>query len=307
MRAVILAAGFCRRMRPLTNATHKTLLKIDEETILERIIKSLLDNGITRITIGTGYKAEDLRNFMDTRFPGLEIQYVYNSKFDSTNNIYSLSLIFDQMGLVDEDIILIESDLIYDPTIIKRLIESPYENVALASKFQNGMDGTVLTVKKNIITRIIPPHLQDENFDFSDKYKSLNIYRFSKDFCNKIFKNFLKYYAQAFDDNCFYELVLGILIYVQQETIYAEIVDSETWAEIDDPNDLSVATFLFDKYHQLENLENNSGGLMNDFFQWFKTKEMSTIKSQFLFIPEYQLSYYRYNITVALCKKPINN
>ena len=92
---------------------------------------------------------------------------------------------------IDSDIILIESDLIYNHKIIKDLINDVNKNVALVDQYRSGMDGTVVKIdSKNKITEVIPPHLQDSDFSFSDKYKTLNIYKFSQDFTNNIFSNF---------------------------------------------------------------------------------------------------------------------
>ena len=66
-----------------------------------------------------------------------------------------------------------------------------------------------------------------------------------------------------FDENCYYELILGILTYTQNKVINAEILSTEKWTEIDDPNDLSLANYMFDHEHQLETLENNFGGYWN--------------------------------------------
>jgi histidinol-phosphate/aromatic aminotransferase/cobyric acid decarboxylase-like protein len=172
-----------------------------------------------------------------------------------------MALAFEAVA-IDTDIILIESDLIYHPEIIKRLIASPYGNVALVDKYRHGMDGTVVTVQEQRITNVIPSHLQPENFDFSDKYKTLNIYKFSKELCETSFKKLLVYYANTIDRNCYYELILGILIYMQKETIHAEIVEGESWSEVDDPNDLQVAEFAFHK-NRKEILEYNFGGYWN--------------------------------------------
>lgn len=262
MKAIILAAGYGNRMRPFTDKTHKTLLKIGDQTIIERIINSLLNNDIKNIVVVTGYRDEELKNFLTKRYTQAEIniQYVHNAKYKETNNIYSLSLALNHTA-IDDDIILIESDLIFDSTIIKQLILSPYANVALLDKFRSGMDGTVVTVADQTITSIIPPHLQGSDFNFADKYKTLNIYKFSKEFCNTSFKKLLSYYAEIFDANSYYELILGILIYVQKETIYAEIVPPKSWTEVDDPNDLSLAEFTFHPDNRLETVESALGGL----------------------------------------------
>ncbi len=262
MKAIILAAGYGNRMRPLTDNAHKTLLNIAGETIIGRILDGLCDNNITEFVIVTGYRSEELTDYCSTNYPNCSIQYVHNERYRETNNIFSMSLAFEQID-ISSDIILIESDLIYEPPVIKRLLASHYANVALVDRYASGMDGTVVKVENNVITSVIPPHLQDAKFDFSDKYKTLNIYKFSKDFCNRVFKKLLTYYAKTINDNCYYELILGILIYMQQETIHAEILEGEKWAEVDDPNDLHVAEFAFDHKRRAAILEEGFGGYWN--------------------------------------------
>ena len=262
MKAIILAAGYGNRMRPLTDIAHKTLLTVAGKTILGRIIDGLYDNHITDIVVVTGYRDKELVAYLSEHYAHCSISYVHNERYRETNNIYSMALAFEQTT-IDSDIILIESDLIYEPSVIKRILHSEKPNVALVDKYASGMDGTVVKVENGIITSVIPPHLQDSNFDFSDKYKTLNIYKFSQEFCNSVFKKLLTYYAKVINDNCYYELILGILIYMQQETIYAEILRDEQWAEVDDPNDLHVAEFMFNTEKRAEILEDGFGGYWN--------------------------------------------
>jgi len=261
MKAIILAAGYGNRMRPLTDNLHKTMVTVAGKTIIGRIIDGLLENSISDIVVVTGYRAEELKSYLTSTFTNVKFTFVHNEKYRETNNIFSMALAFEAIT-IDTDIILIESDLIYRPEIIKRLIASPYGNVALVDKYRHGMDGTVVTVQEKRITNVIPSHLQPENFDFSDKYKTLNIYKFSKELCETSFKNLLVYYARTIDHNCYYELILGILIYMQKETIHAEIVEGESWSEVDDPNDLQVAEFAFHR-NRKEILEYNFGGYWN--------------------------------------------
>lgn len=262
MTAIILAAGFGRRMGRLTDSIHKTLLKIGDKTIIERIMDNLINNGVSEIVVVTGYRSDELREFLRTHYPCSHITFIHNARFRETNNIYSLSLALNSIE-INDDILLIESDLIFEGNVIQRIINSPYSNIAFLDHFKSGMDGTVVTVSGNVITSIIPPHLQGPDFDFSDKYKTLNIYRFSREFCNSTFKPLLAYYTKTMDGNCYYELILGILVYLQKETIYAEFVEGERWAEIDDPNDLYVASFIFDEKNKLEQLKTAQGGNWN--------------------------------------------
>ena len=120
---------------------------------------------------------------MAENFPSLDIRYVHNSEYESTNNIHSMALAFEEMGF-DDDVVLIESDLIYEPRVLDRLLASPHENVALVDRYRPGMDGTVVTLgDSGLITQVIPPSLQPSDFSFADKYKTLNIYRFGAAFC----------------------------------------------------------------------------------------------------------------------------
>jgi histidinol-phosphate/aromatic aminotransferase/cobyric acid decarboxylase-like protein/choline kinase len=260
MKAIILAAGYGNRMRPLTDATHKTLLRIAGQTLIGRIIDGLRAHAVTEIVVVTGHLADQLENGLTTAYPDLTFTFIRNLRYRETNNIYSLALAFDALDF-DEDILLIESDLVYEPAVLRRIVESPYPNVALVDRFRSGMDGTVVTVGDHVIRSIIPPHLQGPSFDFSDKFKTLNIYKFSKEFCASVFKKLLSYYTKTIDDNCYYELILGILIYVGQAQIHAEVLDGETWAELDDPNDVRVAEFVFDRARRGAVIEEAFGGL----------------------------------------------
>jgi histidinol-phosphate/aromatic aminotransferase/cobyric acid decarboxylase-like protein/choline kinase len=262
MKAMILAAGYGNRMRPLTDRIHKTLLTVAGHTIIGRIVDGLVDNGIRDLVVVTGYRAAELADYLSAHYPLLSIQYVHNERYRETNNIYSMALAFEHT-IIDDDLVLIESDLIYQPAVIARLLSSREKNVALVDRYARGMDGTVVTVDNGVISNVIPPHLQDEDFDFSDKYKTLNIYKFSKEFCNSTFKKLLTYYAKVINDNCYYELILGILIYMQQETVHAEILSGETWAEVDDPNDLRVAEFMFNEQARPSILDDGFGGYWN--------------------------------------------
>jgi len=200
MKAIILAAGYGNRMRPLTDNTHKTLLKVADETIIGRIIDSLHANNIRDIVVVTGYRDKELKQYLDGKYGNLNLTYVHNERYRETNNIFSMALAFNTIE-IDTDIILIESDLVYEQSVIGRIVHSKHDTVALVDRYEHGMDGTVVTVENGIITNVIPPHLQDEKFDFSDKFKTLNIYKFSKEFCNSVFKKLLTYYAQVIDDN----------------------------------------------------------------------------------------------------------
>ncbi len=260
MQAVILAAGFGKRMRPLSYDKHKTLLEINGVSILSNIVGKLMDNNVPDITLVLGYQAKEIQEHMKAEFPKTTFNYVVNERYASTNNLVSLAMGLKSMRK-EADVIIIESDLIYDESVLLRLLNSKHENVALVDHYGAGMDGTVVSISDDVITSVIPPHLQGSDFTFKDKYKTLNIYKFSKEFCFGSFSDLLEYYIHAIKDS-YYELILGIIIYLRTETIHAEVLEGEKWTEIDDPNDLQIAQYMFEN-NPKKILDNAYGGFWN--------------------------------------------
>ncbi|MGH9830893.1 MAG: NTP transferase domain-containing protein, partial [Blastocatellia bacterium] len=254
MKAIILAAGLGRRMRPLTDRTHKALLPIAGTTILNRLLGSLRDCDVRDICLVTGYRSEELIRVVRDNFRDLNVEFVHNPQYEATNNVFSMALALESIS-IDDDILLIESDLILDPRVMRQIVHTRHGNAALVDRYHPGLDGTVVSIDNNdAITHVHPSYLQDESFDFSNKYKTLNIYRFDKDFTQSTFRELLSFYSRSIDANCYYELLLGVLIYMRATTVYAEYVQ-HPWAEVDDPTDLMFAEFQFNSATRRSTLE----------------------------------------------------
>lgn len=127
MKAVILAAGMASRLRPLTNDTPKCLLKVGERCLLQRSMDALLANGIGEFVIVTGYLHEKIEDFVAQQYPDVKCTFILNDVFDSTNNIYSLWLARPEVE--GQEMLLLDSDLLYDPQIVARVLAQSAENV----------------------------------------------------------------------------------------------------------------------------------------------------------------------------------
>ena len=259
MQAVILAAGKGSRMRPLTDTTPKALIRIGDKTIIGRILETLAAVGVHRVAVVTGYRGDEIREHLQQLHPGFDFRFIHNERFHETNNIHSTALAFQQIDL-DDDVLLIESDLVAEPAVFERIVRSPHPNVALVDHWRTGLDGTVVTVTHEGITSVIPPHLQGADFSFADKFKTLNVYKFDRDFCRDTFRPLLGFYASSIDHNAYYELVLGILIYLKKVTMQAEVVHGLLWTEVDDANDLRGAEFIVGADARRRILEHDMGG-----------------------------------------------
>lgn len=264
MQALILAAGMGKRLGRYTQDATKCMVPVNGKTLIEYAIESLVQNNIKKLVIVVGYKSQVLIDFIASRFNegnlnGMEIQYIENPIFDKTNNIYSLFLACGE--LVKDDTILLESDLIFKPEIITKLIESPDANSAVVSRFEPWMDGTCALLDEE---RNITGILDKANFDWKDTnsyFKTVNIYKFSAEFSKKCYVPFLEAYQKAFGTNEYYEQVLKVLSFLSASTLKGLPVPGDDWYEIDDPADLAIAENRFAQCEaKLEMLQKRYGG-----------------------------------------------
>ena len=258
MRGLILAAGYGRRMQPLSGATHKALLPIGGTTILSRLVEGLCGIGIESITVVTGHQADAVRAHLSTSFPGVAFDFVHNADFAETNNIVSLALAMEALE-GDDDVVLTECDLLLEPAALSPLLDGG-GNVALVDRYRPGMDGTVVTEAGGYVTDVITPARQGPGFDFDGKLKTLNVYRFEADFCRRTLRPLLRWYAEEVDRSSYYEAVLGMLVGDERQRIAARLVPPGSWVEVDDPNDLAAARFRFEPESRPALLDRAFGG-----------------------------------------------
>jgi histidinol-phosphate/aromatic aminotransferase/cobyric acid decarboxylase-like protein/choline kinase len=259
MQAVILTAGRGRRMEPLSLESHKALLQIGDSTILGRALDGLNEVGINTVTIVTGYRADDIIKFVATRYPSMQVTFIHNGRYEITNNIVSLAMGLESLTY-DEDVIVIECDLLFESHVLADLVEKPGGNVALVDHYRTGMSGTVVATDGGFVSQIFLASSQDADFNYRGKFKTLNIYRFDRLFCQKTLRPMLTAYANNVDDNCYYEIVLGMLANIPQHRIAAQVVEESDWVEVDDPNDLAVARFAFEPPERSRVLDRSFGG-----------------------------------------------
>lgn len=234
-----------RRLGKLTANDTKCMVRLGGVPIIDRMISQIISNGINKITLAVGYKADHLIEHLSGRFPGVEIGFIRNTIYDKTNNIYSLSLAKDL--LMEDDTILLESDLVFEDGILEKILGNDYPDLALVDKYESWMDGTVVKLgEDNTIVNFI----SKKAFDFgeADKYyKTVNIYKFSKSFSRGKYVPFLEAYCKSLGNNEYYEQVLKVISLLDNPQLKALMLDGEKWYEIDDIQDLDIAEALFAK------------------------------------------------------------
>jgi len=259
MQAIILAAGMGKRLGELTQKNTKCMVKVNGIPLIERMLTQLNKFKLSKIIIVIGYEGKKLIDFIDSFYKGIPIQYIENPIYDKTNNIYSLFLA--RQYLLEEDTLLLESDLIFEDNILNRLIEDSYPNLALVAKYEHWMDGTVVTLddENNIVSFISKKFFKYE--DLKNYYKTVNIYKFSKEFSSTHYVPFLEAYIKAIGNNEYYEQVLRVITLLEKPEIKALRLEGEKWYEIDDIQDLDIAESVFaDDETQLKLFQNRYGG-----------------------------------------------
>ena len=243
MQGLILAAGMGKRLGPYTKEATKCMVPVNGKTLIEYSIEALLYAGIKKLILVIGYKGQKLKDFLAGKYPEMEIQYIENPIYDKTNNIYSLSLAENEM--IKDDTLLLESDLIYDKEILKELVENKEKNLAVVSPFENWMDGTcALLDENNNITGLLDKNAFNWN-EINKYYKTVNIYKFSKEFSEKYYLPFLKAYRIAYGENEYYEQALKVIAFLDSTNLKGFPVQGDRWYEIDDMADLAVAENRF--------------------------------------------------------------
>ena len=260
MQAIILAAGMGKRLKDLTKDNTKCMVKVNGVSLIDRMLHQIEELKLSRIIIVTGYKGTELTEYIKTLGIETPIVYIDNPIFDKTNNIYSLSLA--EKELTEDDTLLFESDLIFDSSILRELVDDPRDTLALVDKYESWMDGTCVTLDDDdsIMSFVPGSKLDHDNDDIY--YKTVNIYKFSREFSSRYYVPFLKAYRSALGENEYYEQVLRVITDLGREFIKAKRLSGQKWYEIDDVQDLDIAESMFtpDTDERVKLIQSRYGG-----------------------------------------------
>lgn len=244
MQAIILAAGMGKRLGELTKNNTKCMLPVNGIRLIDRMLTHLSELNLNKVVIVVGYESDNLVNHIGNRYDGkLKIEYINNPIYDKTNNIYSLALAKNYM--LEDDTLLLESDLIFEKSMLDLIINHPYPNLALVAKYESWMDGTMVQISED---HDITNFIHKKSFRYSDidtYYKTCNIYKFSKEFSVNQYVPFLEAYSKAMGNNEYYEQVLRVITSLDKCDLKALPISDEKWYEIDDIQDLDIAETLF--------------------------------------------------------------
>lgn len=260
MQAIILAAGMGKRLKELTQNNTKCMVKVNGVSLIDRMLHQIQKQNVDRIVIVVGYEREKLKEYIATLGITTPVTYIDNPIYDKTNNIYSLSLASDY--LCQDDTLLFESDLIFEDSVLDALVNDPRPTLALVDKYESWMDGTCVKLDEDDNIEAFVPGKKFKFDEIKDYYKTVNIYKFSKDFSQTHYVPFLDAYQKALGENEYYEQVLRVITMLDDPVIKAKRLTGQKWYEIDDIQDLDIATSIFtpDEDEKVALLQGRYGG-----------------------------------------------
>ena len=244
MQAIILAAGMGKRLKQLTRNNTKCMVKVNGIPLINRTLRQLEQHCLSRIIIVTGYEGENLKNHINSLELKTPVVFIHNPVYDKTNNIYSLSLAKEY--LLKEDTLLLESDIIFEDSVLRCLAEDPRDSLALVARYESWMDGTCVRLSEGDRIEAVIPGNRFHFTESADYYKTVNLYKFGRDFSRTHYVPFLEAYTKALGNNEYYEQVLKVLVALDDSGIRAKrLEETQRWYEIDDIQDLDIAESMF--------------------------------------------------------------
>ena len=298
MQALMLAAGMGKRLGAYTNNQTKCMVEVGGKTLLEHAADALREAGIRKFILVVGYEGEKLMAFAREKLADFELEFVVNDDYATTNNIYSLYLAKDR--LIADDTILLESDLIYEPRLIREIVEAEAPNLVAVAKYEHWMDGTVTLVDEYGLIR---EFIEKKDFSFASVdryYKTVNVYKFSREFSTDQYEPFLTAYIRAYGENQYYEMVLKALAHLPFAGLRAFDMGDIKWYEIDDVQDLDIANTLFAKEEErLRAYELHFGG----YWRYGKLRDFCYLVNPY-FPPKKMLDQMTYFYPTLLTQYP---
>lgn len=233
MKALILAAGLGTRLAPITNDRPKSLVPVNGQPIILKQIDNLHKNGITDITVVSGYKANILEEKIHALYP--EIRIIESVDYATTNNMYSAYLAHEVIE--NSDFLMMNADVFYDASVVTALLNFEAPN-AIVTDIGNYLEESMKVVEEN--GRLVKISKSIEKADALGA--SIDVYKFSSDAGKKFFGKCAEYIETKKELKMWSEVALNDIL---KDVEFRACPLVGRWLEIDNHDDLAAAEKLF--------------------------------------------------------------
>lgn len=233
MKALILAAGLGSRLAPITDNCPKSMVPVNGKPILFKQIENLKENGITDITVISGYLGDILANAVKENFP--EVKVIHSVDYATTNNMYSAYL--GREAVADSDFLMMNADVFYDSSAVKALLAHPAPN-AIVTDVGNYLEESMKVVEKDGRLVEIAKTITKEDALGA----SIDVYKFSKEGGAAFFAKCAEYIEEKKELKQWSEIALNEIL---GDVKFVACPLEGRWLEIDNHDDLAAAERLF--------------------------------------------------------------
>lgn len=218
--AVILAAGLGSRLKNRAGPKPKGFVEIGGKPIIERSLEILLENGISRVLIGTGHLAGFYESLAAV-YP--EVETVHNSVYASSGSFFTL---YNMKEHINEDFLLLESDLIYEARAVSTLCSRRGQNVILASAKTGSRDEVYIETDREGRLVNMSKHKSELNRIHGELVGITRL-------CATDFKTLVSLYDGKGPEVRRIEYETALIMLARFAPVHVERVDDLVWAEID--------------------------------------------------------------------------
>ena len=238
---IVLAAGCGRRMKDLPKNMPKSLLKVNNKTLLEHHLDNLLDHQISDVTIVIGFEKDKIKEKVCKEYQGLSIRFVESKEYDSTNHSWSLFLSKNNVIKQNKPVLIVHADNYYDPRLLTMLIESPYKDLILvSSNFSlKTNDELMVSGKNNIVCDL--RYIYEKIPEFLGEF--VGLHKFSFDFTVS-FIRYLENYFKTNGRNDGYDWLIGKFIKQTDYILYYQTINDFEWINVNHKEDYFYAKEL---------------------------------------------------------------
>jgi choline kinase len=244
--ALILAAGLGSRLGPNTKECPKCLVPVAGTPILERMIDSLGEHGINSFIIAVGYLSGNIRQFVEERYPDLDIRFVENPDYASTGSVYSLDLALDALA-PRRNVLLLEGDVVIEPALVLRTLQAASlsrEAATLLAPYEPSLAGTFALVHGDLVSAWLHESVRRSDFPLQSSFKTVNVTFVRRGAPLVALRNAVKLTIANFGGRAPLEYAMQDLV-VKGMEIAAIDINALRWFEVDTPEDLAIAESLF--------------------------------------------------------------
>lgn len=246
-KAIILAAGMGTRLKPLTLTSHKCMTKVNGIPIIYNALNCLKSIGVREVEIVVGYLAEKIKHALGDSFDTVKLNYVVNDIYSETNTSYSLKLGLEKTENYDK-LFVLEGDVFFSLSLLERIADDRHDNATLLEKYNPALDGTFAEVdESSYVMDWTHKSMREPDYTLEDKYKTINIHKFSKAFVETFLYPSVKESCRKTGGKDPLENVMRTIVRKDKRAVYGLGSGGNKWFEIDDCKDLAIAEELFRK------------------------------------------------------------